>query len=179
MSLEIDVEQQSHQHTLEIATEAPMWKIPKVLAESFGRIKSHAETHGANLAGAPYARYLDIDWETVRTAGAVSQIWKLLTHKQKLRAGFPVSGAIAGASNIESVELAPGRCVRAVHRGPIHKIGATYKLIAQWSGDQPIRLANHTIESYITDPGKISADKLETLILIPTADESSAPIGLS
>ncbi len=167
MSLDITIEQQNPQHVLEIAVQIPLFKIPKVLGDCFPKIKQHIESADADLAGAPYARYLEIDWDTVRKQGMLGQIWQLLTHKQKMRIGFPVASQTIGSDNIESTELAAGRYVKAVHTGPYHKVGETYKLIAEWAAGQNITMADNTIENYITDPGEIPADKLETLILIP------------
>ncbi len=169
MQTDIIVEQQNTQHTLEIAVRIPLFKIPKVLGDCFPRIKQHIEASDSKLAGAPYARYLNIDWEVVRKQGMLGQIWQLLTHKQPMRIGMPVASAAGGTDEIQPSEITAGEYVKTIHVGPYHKVGETYKRIAEWAAKQNIVMADNSIESYFTDPGEVPAEELQTLILIPVA----------
>ncbi len=53
MSLDIRIEQQRPLHALEIARNAPMWKIPKLLGDNFPRIDKHIAAQGGKRTGAP------------------------------------------------------------------------------------------------------------------------------
>jgi len=60
MSIDIRIERQPPLHALEIARNAPMWKIPKLLGNDFPRIDKHITAQGGNRIGAPYVRYMEI-----------------------------------------------------------------------------------------------------------------------
>ena len=167
MTLEIRVEEQPVREALEVCVETPMWKVGKVLGEHFPRINKHIESGGGERAGAPYARYVHIDWEAMRTDGFLRQMWKVFTHKQRLHIGMPVASRVEGRGDIEPVTHPAVRCVRAVHRGAYHKVDATYKKVIAWAEANGVTLADTTIENYVNDPTTVATEDIETVILIP------------
>lgn len=167
MSLEIRIEDQSERHAFEVSAQIPLWKIPKTLGENFPQILALISKSGVQKAGAPFACYLDIDWKAVANEGPFAQMWQLLTRKQRMRIGIPVSAPAQGTSSIESISREPGRFVTTIHRGAYHKVGQTYKIIAAWADENRVAMADHTYENYINDPTEVSSDDIETLIQIP------------
>ncbi len=167
MTSDISIQEQEDQFVLEVSTETSMMKIPKVLGHHFPRIKQHLQANNIELAGAPYARYLKLDWDAIRNDGFFALIWQMLTHKQAMTIGFPAASMPSGSDDMIASKLSLGRCVKTIHRGPNHKVGETYKKVAQWAIDNQINLADNAFESYITDPGEVPAAELETLVLIP------------
>jgi effector-binding domain-containing protein len=157
------------QPVLETSAEARMWKIPGTLARGFGEVTSHIEKTGAGRAGMPFARYLEIDWQSVRK-GAFGQLIDMLTRKQKMRMGLPVDRPVAGEGNVSAGEIAAGRYVTTIHRGAYHKVGATYRRILDWAEAEGATLSDTTIECYIDDPGEMPMEEVRTRILIKTAD---------
>ena len=93
-----------------------------------------------------------------------------MTHKQKLRVGIPIRATAEGAGEIVFAEIPGGRFVKALHVGAYHKVGSTYKKLSDWASQNGISLADNAIESYISDPGEVPADKLETNIFVRIAD---------
>ena len=170
MSLDIRIEQQPPLHALEIATNAPMWKIPKLLGDNFPRIDKYIAAQGGSRVGAPYVRYMEIDWQQMRHCGPLRMLWLMLTSKQPMRIGMAVDSPVEGEGDIEAVAIESRRCVRTVHRGPYQKVGDAYKEIVDWAEANDVELANHTMENYTNDPTTVAKEDIETLILIPVAN---------
>ena len=167
MSLDICIEEQPTRYALEIYREAPMWKIPKVLEEDFPRLDRYASEKGGTRAGAPYVRYMDIDWPEMKNCGPLKMIWKMLTSKQPMRVGMSVASPVEGDGDIEAVTHDAGPCVRTIHKGPYQKVGKAYEDIVAWAEANNVEMANFTMENYINDPTVVAEEDIETLILIP------------
>ena len=73
MSIDITIEEMAPQHALEIESEISLFKIAKTLGDSYGKINDLIRVSGGEPAGTPYARYLDIQWDKVRTQGMLAQ----------------------------------------------------------------------------------------------------------
>ena len=167
MSRDIRVEHQPPLHAVEIASNVPMWKIPKVLGDNFPRLDKHITAKGGKRAGAPYVRYLEIDWQDMRHCGPLKMLWQMLTSKQPMRIGMAVDAPVDGDDEIEAIAIEPLMCVRTIHKGPYQKVGDTYKQIVDWAEANDVELANYTMENYINDPTTVAKEDIETLILIP------------
>ncbi len=167
MSIDIRIEQQETLYALEIEQHAPMWKIPKLLGDAFPRIDRHISAKGGTRTGAPYVRYMEIDWEQMRNCGPLRMLWQMLTTKQPMRIGMAVDAPIEGEGDIETVTIEAQPSVRTIHRGPYQKVGDTYKEIVDWAEANGVELADHTMENYINDPTTVAKEDIETLILIP------------
>ena len=177
MSRDIRIEQQPPLHALEIARNVRMWKIPKVLGDDFPRIDRHITAKGGQRMGAPYVRYLDIDWQHMRHCGPLRMLWQMLTSKQPMRIGMAVAAPLDGDGQIEAVSIESRLCVRAIHKGPYQKVGDTYKEIVDWSEANDVELADHTMENYINDPTTVAKEDIETLILIPVDNRPASAGG--
>ncbi len=169
MSLDIRIEQQPPLHALEIVRNASMWQIPKLLGDCFPRIDKYIEAKGGTRAGAPYVRYMGMDWEHVRNCGPLQMLWQMLTQKQLMRIGIAVEAPVEGEGDIEAVEIESLNCVRTVHKGPYQKVGDHYKKILDWAKSNDVELADYTMENYVNDPTTVAKEDIETLILIPLA----------
>jgi effector-binding domain-containing protein len=168
MDPEFTIEEMPDQHALEIESQISIFKIAKTLGDSFQKIGALIEEAGAEPSGMPYARYLDIQWDKVRTQGALAQMWMLLTCKVKLRAGIMVSSEVAGRGEIEPVTLKHGRVVKTIHTGPYQKVGAVYKALANWAAENNETLADVSMENYINDPTLVKPEEIQTLIIVST-----------
>ena len=144
-----------------------MWKIPKLLGDAFPRIDGHIAAQGGTRAGAPYVRYMEIDWQEMRHCGPLRMLWQMLTSKQLMRIGLPVEAPVDGNGEIEPVAIESQKCLRTIHKGPYQKVGDTYKEIVDWAEANDVELADHTMENYIVDPTTVAKEDIETLILIP------------
>ncbi len=177
MSLEIEIQQQPPVHGLEIARNAPMWKIPKLLADAFPRINKQIAAEGGDRTGAPYVRYMDIDWQEMRHCGPMKMLWKMFTSKQRMLIGMTVESPLEGDGDIEAVTIGSQLCVRTIHQGPYQKVGDTYKEIVDWAEANNVKLADHTMENYINDPTTVDKEDIKTLILIPVVGAPASTEG--
>ena len=170
MSIDIRIEQQPPLHALEIARNAPMWKIPKLLGNDFPRIDKYIAAQGGNRAGAPYVRYMEIDWQQMRHCGPLRMLWLMLTSKQPMRIGMAVEAPVEGDGDIEAIAIESQTCVRTIHKGPYQKVGDTYNEIVDWAEANNVELADYTMENYVNDPTTVAKEDIETLILIPVTN---------
>lgn len=170
MSIDIEVIDRNPQHVLQVSVETSMLKIPKTLARCFSSVTQHMKSIGATKADAPFSQYLDLDWEFVRTGSTFAQFRQLIMHKQKLEVGIPVSAKVQGEGEVAYAEVPGGRFVEALHIGAYHKLGKTYKQVAEWAFQNGISLSNKAFESYTSDPGDVPTDKLETHIYVRIND---------
>ncbi len=170
MSIDIAVVDKGPQGVLQISVATSMLKIPKTLGSCFSAVTQYMESVGVGKAGAPFTQYLDLDWDSIQRDSLVALAWQLLTHKQKLRVGIPVSDKVQGDGEVVFAEIASGRFVKALHIGAYHKLGKTYKKVSDWALQNRVSLENNAFESYISDPGEVPTDKLETLVFVPISD---------
>ncbi len=174
MSRDIRIEQQPPLDALEITRNAPMWKIPKLLSEDFPRLDKHITAKGGTCTGAPYVRYMEIDWQQMRNCGPLRMLWLMLTSKQPMRIGMAVEAPVEGDGEIEAVAIESQAYVRTIHKGPYQKVGDTYNEIVDWAEANDVELADYTMENYINDPTTVAKEDIETLILIPVVASSGS-----
>jgi effector-binding domain-containing protein len=96
---------------------------------------------------------------SVKQVGHNYAIYERGTHKDLIvRAGFPVSGAIAESRTVESFTLAAGEAAHALHVGPYSELHRTYARLDAWCKEQGLRLAGQSWELYgdwHEDPSKL------------------------
>ncbi len=166
MAETIAIEERESQPVVEIAAETRLWQIPKVLAAGFGASRAHIESAGAEVEGMPFARYLEIDWQSLRGKGALGQFLEFLTAKQKMRVGMFSSRPVPSEGTAIGTEIAAGRYVTTYHRGAYHKVGDTYRKIVDWAEENDVTLADGSIENYVDDPTEMPMEDVRTRIWI-------------
>ncbi len=169
MADNIAIEELESRPVVEVATETRLWRVPKALAQGFATARSHIESEGAEVEGMPFARYLDIDWQSFRGKGAFAQFLDVLTAKQKMRIGMFTSGPVPSGGSAIGTQIAAGRYVTTFHRGAYHKVGDTYRRVFDWAVDHDVKLADSTIENYVDDPSDMPMAEVRTRIWIAVA----------
>ena len=109
MADEIAIEEREARAVVEVAAETRLWKIPKVLASGFETSRAHIEGAGATVEGMPFARFLELDWQSLRGKGAFGQFLDFLTTKQKMRSGMFSSAPIPSSGSAIGRRTASGR----------------------------------------------------------------------
>lgn len=94
-----------------------------------------AEEQGVAVTGPPFGFYPRPPAATVAVA-----------------AGFPVARSRAPSGDVDVLELPGGRAVQAVHVGPFDTLERTYHELLAWVSAQGLELAEHTWETYLSDP---------------------------
>ena len=170
MAEEITIETREAVPVVEVAAETHLWRIPKVLAESFGIARQRIEQSGAKVEGMPYARYLEIDWDDMVGKGAFAQLIAFAFSKQKMRIGMFSSESVSSENNAIGHQLPAGRYVTTIHRGAYHKVGETYRRIVEWAAENGVKLADSSLENYVDDPTEMPTEEVRTQIWIAVAD---------
>lgn len=152
---------------VEIEEHVSMWRMPATFTRDYKLIADYLESQGVECVDAPYARYLDMDWEKELNRGKLSTLVSLLIKKWHFFAGMPTSILVPVKDDLRSRVIASQHYVRAVHRGPYQNCGATYKALYDWAKVQNLALKNEAIECYLNDPHKVEKTDIETVILIP------------
>lgn len=137
---------------IEIEECVKMWRMPATFSRDYKRIMDYLASQGAECVDMPYARYQDMDWELELGRGKLATFFSLLTKKWHFFAGMPTSKPLPGEGELKSQVLASQRYVRAVHRGPYQKCGATYKALYEWVKTHGLSVKNEAIECYVNDP---------------------------
>jgi effector-binding domain-containing protein len=68
---------------------------------------------------------------------------------------MPVRRAAAARDGIDVRELAGGRCVSLLHKGPYDEMGRSYAVILKYVKDKGYRVSMPTREVYLKGPGMI------------------------
>lgn len=152
---------------IEIEECVKVWRMPTTFGRDYKRIADYLTSHGVECVDMPYARYQDMNWELELNRGKLATFFALLTKKWHFYVGMPTSKTLPGEEALKSQVLASQRYVRAVHRGPYQKCGATYKALYDWVKSQGLSLKNEAIECYVNDPHEVDKADIETVILIP------------
>ncbi len=169
MTEPITVETLPAQPVFEVAAEPKLYQIPSALASGFAEAAAAIEAAGAERTGMPYARYLEVDWNSLDNS-ALRQFIDIFFKRQKMQFGLK----LAEAHEVDGVEfgteIPAGRYIRTIHRGAYHKVGETYSLIVAWASAQGIKLADNSIEHYIDDPTEVPKAEVRTEVFVPIAD---------
>ncbi|MEM6476014.1 MAG: GyrI-like domain-containing protein [Pseudomonadota bacterium] len=165
----ITIETLPAQPVCEVDAAPRLWQIPSVIANCFGQATAQIETAGAERTGMPHARYLEIDWATMKHS-AFRQMLGMLFKRQKMKAGFHLARPHEVDGRPFGSEIPAGRYATTIHRGAYHKVGETYSRVLDWANEQGLELADNTIESYIDDPGEMPMEEVRTQVFVPLVD---------
>jgi len=154
-------------HVVEIEETVSMMKLPKVMGSDFQKILEFLKSNKAESMDAPYARYLDINWEAQTTKSMMANMIELFTKKWHFMTGMPTSEKLEDKDMMKSRFFAERKYAKAIHMGPYQNVGKTYKNLFNWIKQQGLNAAPESIEFYMNDPGKVKKADLETVVLIP------------
>lgn len=152
---------------VEIEECVSVWHMPATFSRDYKRIADHLEEQEVEIVDMPYARYLDMDWETELNRGKLATLFSLLTKKWHFFAGMPTSILVPVEDDLKSQVIPNQHYVKGIHRGPYQKCGKTYKALYEWAKAQKLSLKNEAIECYVNDPREVAKADIETVILIP------------
>lgn len=169
MTEPITVEELPAQPVFEVAAEPKMFQIPSALASGYAEAAAAIEGAGAERTGMPYARYIEVDWDTLNN-GALKQFIDIFFKRQKMQIGLKLAAPHKVDGTVFGTQIPAGRYVRTIHRGAYHKVGDTYSRIVAWASDQGIKLADNSIEHYIDDPTEMPKQEVRTEVFVPIAE---------
>lgn len=167
--MEIEIIEREIGNVVEIEEAIPMWKMPSVMGKDFDDLYKYLKANGDDCKEAPYARYVDIDWSVETSKGFFRILLDLLFKKWHFYAGIPLPAKLEGSDNIKAAVIQNKKYIQAMHKGPYHKVGDTYKKMYAWSKEQNLSLQGESLEFYLDDPRETDKNDLETQVLIPLA----------
>jgi effector-binding domain-containing protein len=132
--------------------------LAEVFPEQLPRIAAQVHELGGAIAGPPYARYHEMDGQTVR-----------------LEIGIPVHAPVAGirplseAPEVEVAqsELPGGPAAVYTHVGPYDELRHGWSRLDELLDDAGLARSGPGWESYVDDPEETPPDQLRTEIVVP------------
>jgi AraC family transcriptional regulator len=112
-------------------------EIGALLGEMFGRVFQYAQENGIALAGAPFARYLEMG-----------------PGLMKIQAGLPVVRAASSAGEVTADTLPGGLAALTLHAGSYDQLRDAHAAIQEWIEAERLTPAGPPWESYVTDPAE-------------------------
>ncbi len=169
MSEQITVIKREKQHALCISEIVGTMKLGKVMGPAYENILEHFKNNEVELGekDIPFTVYKNIEWDRLKKKGFIVTIQMMFFQKWDLDIGIPCPESVKGNDKAREMYLEPGQYIRLIHNGPYMKVGDTYKKIQSYAGEQNLSLKNYSIEFYLNDPREVSADQLETEVLVP------------
>lgn len=165
--MEIEIIEKEIGHVIEIEEQVPVWKMPSVMSKDFNLILEHLKFKGVDCNEAPYARYLDIDWDLEMKKGIFVNFIRMFTKRWHFQVGMPTTTKIEGVNNLIDRQIQNKKYVKTFHYGPYQKVGSTYKKMYDWAKAQNMSFENESIEFYLNDPRDTKKESLKTMVLIP------------
>jgi effector-binding domain-containing protein len=166
----IEIITREKEQVLEIVAFAPTWKLPFIMGGAYKKISSYLTKNNAQPSGAPYARYLNLDWTDLEKGHMKGSFFKNLTKKWEMRLGFPVGEKLDGEGTVQPSYFPEGRFLKTLHTGPYKKVSETYMAIIRWAKEHNFELRNESAEFYLNDPRTTSKKNLQTMVLVPIKD---------
>lgn len=170
MSNDVKVVEREELRTLEMQAECSMFAMPKTFCRIYTMISKYMEKSGLECVQAPYANYLEVNWDEFDKTHPFIMFFKGLFKKWKFVAGFPVDGEPKADGEIAVGVMPKAKYVEMLHKGPYQQVGKTYKAMYAYIKDNDLKIKNESIEFYMNDPSTTKAADLETVVLIPLAD---------
>ncbi|MDQ4490475.1 GyrI-like domain-containing protein [Sinomonas sp. ASV486] len=132
---EISTTELTEQPTAVVRTTVRMDELKDFFDGVFGTVMGAVQSHGAHVAGPPFALYHGMPGETV-----------------DVEAGFPVAGPFEGGDGVTASILPGGRTVTAMHVGPYEGLADTYREMTDWMREQNLTRGESMWEVYLSDP---------------------------
>jgi effector-binding domain-containing protein len=151
----------------EIEEYLPMMQMSSAMARDYARIARYYYEQGIEDMGAPYARYVDINWMEEMNKGFLAGIIGMFTKKWHFFAGIPSKRAVDTSGELKAGYIPNKIYLQTLHQGPYHKLIDTYKTLYNHAKEKNLKLASECIEIYLNDPGVVKKAELETLVMIP------------
>lgn len=154
-------------NVIEIEENVGMMKIPQVMGKDLKMIGEYLESNNVTCIEAPYSRYLDINWTVQMNMSKFASFMAMFTKKWRFMVGMPTSAKMEGKVVMKSGFYPLQSYVKAIHRGPYHKVGKTYTEMFKWLTAKGLKAKPESIEFYLNDPRTTKKEDLETMVLIP------------
>jgi effector-binding domain-containing protein len=148
----MEIKDLNEMNTLAIRVTVPVSNLPQTMGRIYGEIAAHMQERGIPFAGAPYARYYNMDMEAL-----------------DVEIGFPVTKPAVGTDAIKPCVLPAGKALVEKHIGPYERIEEAYNRLMAYVDEQKLSVNGETYEFYLNDPAETKPEALETEIYFPVS----------
>lgn len=152
---------------LEIESKTKLFSMPKEMGNSFTRINDYIKERHVKCSIAPYARYINIDWEYQVKAGFWANIKDMFSKTWHFYSGMTLEKAVEGDNDIHVKVFKKSKYIKAVHYGPYQNVGNLYSKMFLWAKENEYKCLPESLEFYTNDPATVKKSELETILYIP------------
>ncbi len=164
---EIELIEMEFGSALEIESKTKMSTMPKSMGKSFTTLGDYMKHKHVKCSIAPYARYVDVDWEFQTNAGFFANLIDMFKKEWHFFSGMTLESTIEGSGDIHVKIFKKRKYVKAVHYGPYQNVGKLYGQMYLWAKEQKLKCLPESIEFYMNDPKDVKKSELETVLYIP------------
>lgn len=150
MRFKIELNEQKAQKVLSIRTRTSLEDLPRIIGESYIKIMDYLGELGEESADAPYTAYYNLDMQDL-----------------DVEMGFPVTKSLDAKGEIKAGEIAPGKYVSCMYKGPYSGMEQPYNEIFKWVEEKGYELKGVYYEYYYNSPADVPEKELLTKIVMP------------
>lgn len=154
MTYKCELVEQPLQPTLSIRTTTTLKELPQELGRAYAAIGKYLGQLSEQPAGAAYAAYFSWGGENF-----------------DVEIGFPVSKSLPGKDEINATEIPGGKLARCLYTGPYRKIEPAYTALTKWVEENGYEATGVAYEFYVSDPGEVPEEELQTQIVFPLKED--------
>lgn len=119
------------------------------------------------LLGAPRAPGVEIDARAPIPWKLLHRIPAFVRQSDLAALGGEVGGPPEGSGAARIEELREGRCIQALHAGPLLEIRETVDRLRRAAADLDLAVRGRVHEVWLSDPARTSPDRHRTLVRLP------------
>lgn len=164
---DIELVEEDFGPALEIESITKMTGMQKAFRENFQKIHNYINEREVKCKTAPYARYIDIDWEYQIRAGFFDHLRDVFKKEWHFFCGMNLVSPLEGVDSIRVHQFTRAKYIKAVHYGPYQNVGKLYSKMYLWAKENGYKCHPESFEFYTNDPREISKKELETIVYIP------------
>ena len=149
--MEIELSEQKAQPILSIRAKTSLENLPQLIDSSYHKIAGYLEELEEQPADIPFTAYYNLDMQNM-----------------DVEIGFPVSKPLPSKDDVKAGEIAQGRIVSYMYKGPYSAMEPVYNEIFKWISENGYQPTGVYYEYYYNAPDEAPESELLTRIVIPT-----------
>jgi effector-binding domain-containing protein len=135
---------------LTIRTQTPVFNMPQVIGEAYGKMIAYFEKESRFLSAIPYVAFYNMDMNNL-----------------DVEMGFPISSPVPDSGEMKMKNLPGGKAVMCMYLGPYQYMEPTYHEVMGKISEMGYELIYPTYELYYNGPQDVGEEHLLTEIVIP------------
>ena len=150
MDYKFELTEQPSQPVLSMRTRTAVGNLPQELGRAYQAIIAYLDEIGEKPSGPAFAAYYNMDMENL-----------------DVEMGFLVAKPIDAKSEIKTSEIAAGKQVSYLYKGPYNGMEPVYNAMMQWINENGCTPTGVAYEFYYNSPLEVPESELLTKIVFP------------